>query len=83
MSMAIKIQGTTIINDVTAYIDINGTTAIKVPAGTLLQRPTGVTGQLRYNTTDATFEGFNGTAWGPLGGGADELARTLATLALP
>lgn len=80
--MAIKIQGTTIINDVTTYIDLNGTTAVKVPVGTLGQRPTGVTGQLRYSTTDAAFEGYNGTAWAPLGG-ADNLARTLATLALP
>jgi hypothetical protein len=80
--MAIKIQGTTIINDVTAYVDLAGTTAVKVPVGTLGERPTGVTGQLRYNSTDSTFEGYNGVEWGPLGGGADETARTLATLAL-
>jgi hypothetical protein len=80
--MAIRIQGTAIINDVTAYIDLAGTTALKLPVGTTLQRPTGVTGQLRYNSTDSTFEGFNGVAWGPLGGGADEYARTIAYLAL-
>ena len=80
--MAIKIQGTTIINDVTTYIDLNGTAAVKVPVGTQAQRPTGVAGHLRYSTTDSTFEGHNGTDWGPLGGGADEFARTLATLAL-
>jgi hypothetical protein len=80
--MAIKIQGTTIINDVTAYIDLAGATAVKVPVGTTIQRPTGVTGQLRYNSTDGTFEGFNGDEWGSLGGGQDEFARTIAYLAL-
>lgn len=81
--MAIKIQGTTIINDVTAYIDLAGATAVKVPVGTTGERPTGVTGQLRYNSTDDTFEGYNGVEWGPIGGGgADEYARTLAYLAL-
>jgi hypothetical protein len=79
--MAIKIQGTTIINDVTAYIDLNGATAVKVPVGTTGERPTGVTGQIRYNTTDSNFEGYNGTAWAPIGG-ADEFARTVAFLGL-
>jgi hypothetical protein len=79
--MAIKIQGTTIINDVTAYIDLAGTSALKVPVGLTGQRPTGVTGQIRYNSTDNTFEGFDGVDWGPIGG-SDELALTLATLAL-
>lgn len=79
--MAIKIQGTTIINDVTSYIDLAGTTAVKVPAGTTLQQPTGVAGMLRYNSSTTSFEGHNGTAWGTIGG-SDETARTLATLAL-
>jgi hypothetical protein len=79
--MAIKIQGTTIINDETAYIDINGTTALKLPSGTTAQQPTGVSGMLRFNSETAAFEGFTGSAWGSLGG-ADETARTLATLAL-
>lgn len=81
--MAIKIQGTTIINDVTAYIDLAGTTAVKVPAGTTVQQPTGVAGMLRYNSETVSFEGHNGSAWGSLGGAAaDETARTLATIAL-
>jgi hypothetical protein len=84
--MAIKIKGTTIINDEDAYIDLAGSTAVKVPVGSVGERPTGVTGQLRYNSTDSTFEGFNGVEWGPIGGGGesaeDETARTLALLAL-
>lgn len=83
--MAIRIQGTTIINDQTAYIDLAGNAAVKVPVGSDAERPTGVTGQLRYNSTQSTFEGYNGVEWGPIGGGgggADETARTLALLAL-
>lgn len=82
--MAIKIQGTTIINDQTAYIDLAGTTAVKLPAGNTSQQPTGVTGMLRFNSETLSFEGYNGTVWGAIGGGggADETARTLATLAL-
>jgi hypothetical protein len=84
--MAIKIQGTTIINDQTAYIDLAGTTAVKVPAGTTGQQPTGVLGQLRYNTTTNSFEGYSNAGWGSIGGGGgagtDEFARTIAFLGL-
>lgn len=79
--MAIKIQGTTIINDQTSYIDLAGTTAVKTPVGNTTQRPTGTAGLLRFNNETARFEGFDGTSWGSIGG-EDELARTLATLAL-
>jgi hypothetical protein len=48
----------------------NGTGALKVPVGTTAQRPTPVTGQVRYNTTNSLFEGYSGSAWGSLGGGA-------------
>jgi hypothetical protein len=46
-----------------------GTGAITVPAGTTAQEPTGVQGMLRFNTTTTTFEGYNGTVWGAIGGG--------------
>lgn len=80
--MAIKISGTTIIGDQTTYIDLQGTGAVKVPVGTTGQQPTGVAGMLRFNTSTNGFEGHNGTAWGSIGGGADETARTLALLGL-
>lgn len=51
-------------------VTLTGTTAIKVPAGTNVQRPTGVNGHVRYNTTTNTFEGYAGGVWGQLGGGA-------------
>jgi hypothetical protein len=49
----------------------NSVAAATLPAGTTAQRPTGVTGMFRYNTTTPGFEGFNGTAWGAIGGGSN------------
>jgi len=46
------------------------TGSLQVPSGTTAQRPTGASGKIRYNTTLGTFEGYNGTAWGSIGGGA-------------
>jgi len=42
-----------------------------LPSGTTAQR-TGspATGALRFNSTDTSFEGYNGTEWGSIGGGA-------------
>jgi len=50
--------------------DFTGTGAIKVPVGTTAQRPTPVQGDFRFNSTLTAFEGYNGTAWSPVGGGA-------------
>jgi hypothetical protein len=44
------------------------TGAAVMPVGTDAQRPTAATGYLRYNTDQASFEGYNGTAWGSIGG---------------
>lgn len=46
------------------------TGALQMPFGTTAQRPTAATGQIRYNSSLSQFEGYNGTAWGQLGGGA-------------
>jgi hypothetical protein len=69
---------------VTGYSEFTDTTAIKVPVGTSAQRPgeTGITtpeaqGQIRYNTSDSTFEGYDGTNWGSLGGVKDVDQDTL------
>ena len=41
-----------------------------LPAGTTAQRTaTPATGALRFNSTDVSFEGYNGTEWGSIGGG--------------
>lgn len=47
-----------------------GNTAVKVPVGNTAQRPTAATGQLRFNSDLSVFEGYNGTIWGSIGGGA-------------
>ena len=64
--------------DITGYTDFTDTTAIKVPLGTTAQRPgeAGIrvpvtTGQIRFNSTDVAFEGYDGTAWATLGGVKD------------
>lgn len=49
---------------------ITSTGALKVPVGTTAQRPTGANGKVRYNSTTASYEGYNGSAWSSLGGGA-------------
>lgn len=51
-------------------VNFTGTAAVQVPAGTTAQRPTGTTGDFRFNSTLLKFEGYNGTAWGAVGGGA-------------
>jgi hypothetical protein len=43
-----------------------GTGSLTLPTGTTAQRPTGVNGMIRYNTTDANFEGYENGAWQPL-----------------
>lgn len=40
------------------------------PSGTTAQRGTGAAGYFRFNSELAQFEGYNGTAWGTVGGGA-------------
>ncbi len=58
------------------YVDTNfvdqtsATGAAALPAGTQAQRPTGAAGQLRFNSDTTSFEGFDGTSWGSIGGGA-------------
>jgi hypothetical protein len=58
-------------NTLTQYNQFTATTAVKVPAGTTAQRPEEPnTGDLRFNSTTNQYEGYNGTAWGSIGGGA-------------
>jgi hypothetical protein len=52
-------------------INMSGTGYIDIPAGTTAQRPgTATSGMIRFNTSLVTFEGYNGTTWGTIGGGA-------------
>ena len=66
---------------------INSTNAVTIPVGTTAQRPAASTGMLRYNSTEAQFEGYNGAEWGTIGGGgletqeATTASTTQATIA--
>lgn len=51
-----------------AELHIAGTGAIVVPSGTTAQKPTGVTGMIRFNTGVGKLEFYNGTEWSFLGG---------------
>ena len=55
---------------VTGLGSFNGTGALKIPVGTTGQQPTPVTGQIRYNTTNANFEGYYASGWSSLGSAA-------------
>ena len=50
---------------------MSGTGVIDLPAGTTAERPgTPNNGMIRYNSTLSRYEGYSGSAWGQLGGGA-------------
>ena len=45
--------------------------SLTVPDGTTAERPvTPLTGNVRFNTSITQFEGYDGSAWGTIGGGA-------------
>ena len=49
----------------------SGTGDLKIPSGTTAERPVSPSnGMIRYNADNAQFEGYSGSAWGQLGGGA-------------
>jgi hypothetical protein len=54
-------------------LQVDGTSAIKIPVGTTSQRPDNSVGggMLRYNTTTSQYEGFSGSTWTGLGGVTD------------
>jgi hypothetical protein len=64
-------------------LDIAATDAIRIPVGTTGERPTGVNGYLRFNSTTTEFEGYNGTAWASVGGSAISNDTTTATNLYP
>ena len=50
---------------------MSGTGTLDLPVGTTAQRPGSPNnGMIRYNTTLTRYEGYSGSAWGSLGGGA-------------
>jgi len=63
--------------------ELVGTDAMLIPKGTTGNRPAGVSGYLRFNTTTTEFEGYNGTAWASVGGAALSNDTTTATNIYP
>ena len=67
------------LNTNTDGVDISGTGSIKVPVGTTAQRNgSPADGDIRYNSTLNSYEGYGNSAWGGLGGGT-EVDNTIAT----
>lgn len=55
----------------TGDVLLSGTGVLDLPVGTTAQRPGSPnSGMIRFNTDLTTFEGYNGTDWGSIGGGA-------------
>jgi len=59
-------------------IECSGYNCILLPSGTTAQRPIGVIrGSFRFNTDTSSFEGYNGTEWGAIGGGVDFIVQQI------
>lgn len=56
---------------------LSATGSFKTAVGTTAERPgTPVTGMFRFNSSLTKFEGYNGTAWSPVGGGGATISDT-------
>ena len=49
-------------------LDLTGNTSLKLPVGTTAQRPTGATGDIRFNSTLSKVETYTGSVWENVGG---------------
>lgn len=50
---------------------LSGTGSLTLPKGTTAQRPTAVSGMIRYNTTNSKPEYYNGSTWVTVGASGD------------
>lgn len=66
------VTGSSVVFDGSSYVPSNTRTdSLIVPAGTTAQRSgTPSTGSIRFNSDLASFEGYTGSQWGSIGGGA-------------
>ena len=75
MSSKIKVDQITTLSEsgnvvIPGNVGLDGSqanTAWKLPQGTTAERPTGAVGEIRFNTTDAKLEFYNGTEWFQIG----------------
>lgn len=79
------LTGTATVGTLTASSDssFTSTGAVQLSSGTTGQRPTGAAGKLRFNTTTAEFEGYNGASWASVGGSAISNDTSTATNLYP
>lgn len=57
--------------DIAGKLTLDATSSLKLNVGTTAQRPASpVDGDIRYNSDTLKYEGYSGSAWGQLGGGA-------------
>jgi hypothetical protein len=57
-------------DDIAGNIAFTSNAFVRLPIGNTAQRPgTSTIGMLRYNTSLNSFEGYDGTEWGEIGGG--------------
>jgi len=66
-SIAAKVSKTG--DTMTGDLILNTTGALTLPVGTEAQRPSPVKGMFRFNDDSDAFEGYDGAAWGAVGGG--------------
>lgn len=63
--------------DTSGNAALSATGFFTTAVGTTAQRPgTPVTGMFRFNSSLTKFEGYNGTAWSPVGGGGATISDT-------
>lgn len=69
--VALTAGGTEVLRGTSTGLQVSGSGAMQVPAGTQAQRPASpVASMFRFNSTSQKFEGYNGVVWGAVGGGA-------------
>jgi hypothetical protein len=70
-AVSLAAGGTEVLRGSSSGVELVGTGATRLPVGTTAQRPgTPVEGQVRYNSTLATFEGYKAGAWSEIGASA-------------
>jgi hypothetical protein len=52
-------------------VTVDSNTSLVLPVGDINQRGVAAQGSVRFNTTNSTYEGYDGTNWGSLGGVKD------------
>ena len=75
------VDGTNVTPSVVSIADnpiLPGTGSFRPPSGTTAQRPVGVAGDMRFNSTNALLEKYTGAYWGPLGLVLQQVTGTIA-----